>query len=218
MCVVWAKTGDVHSREDSRAAATAFGSLSLWLPLTGVGLQFGLGNTHLKAKALFPCASFWAAAKRVKCSHTNIIRYKPSNFSMNIDITIVITMQLYITCKSIVSFSANTKEYSLSVSSATFTGWHFSDFKRVCLTPRGVRYQVLRSLFAKYVRVFQSKGEGQIAAWFALNSSVLMSLSGHYDHMDLLSVSAARQGHNKILYIYTGLMCTSLLQLKVLCE
>lgn len=35
------------------AGATAFGSLSPWLRLAGVGLQSELGNTHLKAKTFF---------------------------------------------------------------------------------------------------------------------------------------------------------------------
>lgn len=35
------------------ATATAFGSLSTWFTEAGVGLQLGLGNTHLKAGTHF---------------------------------------------------------------------------------------------------------------------------------------------------------------------
>lgn len=39
--------------EGFKAAATAFGSLSMWFTESGVGLHLGLGNTHLKAGSTF---------------------------------------------------------------------------------------------------------------------------------------------------------------------
>lgn len=57
MCVVWVKTGTLKSpvvqQRTLGAAETAFGSLSPWFTETGVGLQLGLGNTHLKAGTHF---------------------------------------------------------------------------------------------------------------------------------------------------------------------